>query len=158
MGSRTPFEGWCGRKPQLGHLKVFGCRANVRPAVPHLKKLDARSVAIVYFGVEEGSKAHRLYDALTRKIVVSREVIFEETEAWKWNSEFGENSEFVVEDNGVNVTQLWNGGVTGGDNHDDHHSGDVGETSSENQPTREAVGSDNAGTGSQSDTVFMVRQ
>ena len=56
MRSRTPFEGWCGRKPQLGHLKVFGCRANVRPTVPHLKKLDDRSVPMIYFGVEEGIK------------------------------------------------------------------------------------------------------
>jgi transposase InsO family protein len=62
MGYRTPFEGWNGRKPQLGHVRVFGCRANARPAVPHLKKLDDRSVAMVYFGVEEGSKAHRLYN------------------------------------------------------------------------------------------------
>jgi hypothetical protein len=85
---------------------VFGCRANVRPAVPYLKKLDDRSVAMVYFGVKEGSKAHRLFDPQTKKIVVSRDVIFEEAEAWKWNSEFGENSEFVVEYNGVNVTQL----------------------------------------------------
>jgi hypothetical protein len=46
----------------------------------------------------------------------------------------------------VNVTQLWNGGVTGGDNHDDHHSGDVGETSSENQPIGEAVVLENGGT------------
>jgi transposase InsO family protein len=61
-GSRTPFEGWCGRKPQLGHLKVFGCRANVRPTMPHLKKLFDRSEPMVYFGVEEGSKSHRLYD------------------------------------------------------------------------------------------------
>ena len=58
----------------------------------------------------------------------------------------------------MNVTQLWNGGVTGGDNHDDHHSGDVGKTCSENQPIGEAVGSDNEGTGSQSGTIFMVRQ
>jgi hypothetical protein len=46
----------------------------------------------------------------------------------------------------VNVTQLWNGGVTSGDNHDDHHSGDVGETSSENQPIGEAVVLENGGT------------
>jgi hypothetical protein len=71
---------------------VFGYRANVRLAVPYLKKLDDRSVAMVYFGVEEGSKAHRLYDPQTRKIVVSMDVIFEEAEARKWNSEFGENS------------------------------------------------------------------
>jgi transposase InsO family protein len=31
MGSRTPFEAWSGRKPQLGHLRVFGCTAHVQP-------------------------------------------------------------------------------------------------------------------------------
>jgi hypothetical protein len=63
-------------------MRVFGCIANVRPAVPHLKKLDDSSVGMVYFGVEEGSKAHRLYNPQTKKIVVSRDVIFEEAVAW----------------------------------------------------------------------------
>ena len=90
MGYRTPFEAWNGRKPQLGHFRVFGCKAHVRPATPHLKKLDDRSVPMVYFGVEEGSKAHRLYNPQTKKIVVSRDVIFEESVAWDWNTEFGQ--------------------------------------------------------------------
>ena len=58
MGSRTPFEAWCGRKPQLGHVRIFGCGANVRPAVPHLKKLDDRSVPMVYLGVEDMAVKH----------------------------------------------------------------------------------------------------
>lgn len=78
MGERTPFEGWNGRKPHLGHLKVFGCLAHVRPNVACLKKLDDQSQTMIYFGVEEGSKAHRLFDPLHGKIVVSRDVIFEE--------------------------------------------------------------------------------
>jgi hypothetical protein len=114
-------------------MRVFGCIANVRPAVPHLKKLDDRSVGMVYFGVEEGSKAHRLYNPQTKKIVVSRDVIFEEAVAWNWNSEFGENSEFIVEENDDNMFQPWtgeqfggghvvDGGYVDGDNHSDHHS------------------------------------
>jgi len=117
MGYRTPFEGWCGRRPQLGHLRVFGCRANVRPAVPHLKKLEDRSVPMIYFGVEEGSKAHRLYDPQSRRIVVNRDVVFEESVSWKWNEEFGENSDFIEEvDVSVEVHQLGGGGF-GGNNH-----------------------------------------
>ena len=76
---------------------MFGCRANVRPARPHLKKLDDRSTAMVYFGVEDGCKVHRLYEPKTKKIVVSRDVIFEEAVAWDWETEFGENSEFIEE-------------------------------------------------------------
>ena len=62
MEERTPYEVWNGRKPHLGHLKVFGCLAHMKVTTPHLKKLDDRSKKVVYFGVEEGSKAHRLYD------------------------------------------------------------------------------------------------
>ena len=71
MGDRTPYETWNGRQPSLGHLKVFGCTAHARPAAPHLKKLDDRNKALVYFGLEEGSKAHILYDPESNRIVVS---------------------------------------------------------------------------------------
>lgn len=105
MGYRTPFEAWCGKRPQLGHVRVFGCKANVRPATPHLKKLDDKSVPMIYLGVEEGSKAHRLYNPQSRRIVVSRDVVFEETISWEWNSKNSEGSEFVVDDEIQVVTQ-----------------------------------------------------
>lgn len=54
----------------------------------------------MYFGVEEGSKAHRLYDPDTNKIIVSRDVVFEEAKMWNWNSALdSDNSvEFNVDD------------------------------------------------------------
>lgn len=84
MGNCTLYEAWNGRKPRLGHLRVFGCIANVRAAVPYQKRLDDRSHQMVYFGTEEGSKAHRLYDPQHNKIVMSRDVVFEEDVMWKW--------------------------------------------------------------------------
>lgn len=50
----------------------------------HLKKLDDRSQALVHLGIEPGSKAYRLYNPNTKRIVVSRDVIFDEKEAWNW--------------------------------------------------------------------------
>lgn len=44
MGYRTPYEGWNGRKPHLGHLRIFGCKRHVKIVGTHLKKLDDRSV------------------------------------------------------------------------------------------------------------------
>jgi hypothetical protein len=123
MGYRTPFEAWSGRRPQLGHIRVFGCKAHVRPAKPHLKKLEDRSVPMVYLGVEEGSKAHRLYDPQTRRIVVSRDVVFEEGESWKWNAEFGENSDFIEEESGEIAGHQNSNVENGGGNHDDQASG-----------------------------------
>lgn len=99
MGDRTPFEAWTGRKPHLAHLRVFGCTAHAK-VLTHMKKLDDRSQQFVYLGIEEGSKAHRLYDPRHGKIHVSRDVIFEENMEWNWSSsaEINVSSEFIVEE------------------------------------------------------------
>lgn len=83
MGTRTPYEVWMGGKPHLGHLRVFGCTAHVKVTKSHLKKLDDRSQAMVYFGVEEGCKAHRLFDPQRGKLHVSRDVVFFESVPWQ---------------------------------------------------------------------------
>jgi len=87
MGDRTPYEGWNGRKPNLSHLRVFGCKGHVKTVKPHLKKLEDRSVPMVYFGIEEGSKAHRMCNPQDNRIVVSRDVVFEESQKWSWEAE-----------------------------------------------------------------------
>ena len=100
MGDKTPFEGWYGRKPNLGYLKVFGCTTHVRIAGSHLKKLDDRSKPMVYLGVDEGCKAHRLLDVTGNKVVVSRDIICEESIPWSWSAVSGEDVtvDFVVVD------------------------------------------------------------
>ncbi|KAG6472324.1 hypothetical protein ZIOFF_069784 [Zingiber officinale] len=76
LGERTPFEAWMGRKPHLAHLKVFGCIAYAKNTTPHLKKLDDRSSPMVYLGVEEGCKAHRLFDPRhnTDEVIVTADI------------------------------------------------------------------------------------
>ncbi|KAI3522492.1 hypothetical protein L1887_00319 [Cichorium endivia] len=80
----TPYEMWTGRKPHVGHLRVFGCTAHMKVAKNYLKKLDDRSKKVVYLGTEKGSKAHRLLDPDTGSMFVSRDVVFEENHAWNW--------------------------------------------------------------------------
>ncbi|RVW42604.1 Retrovirus-related Pol polyprotein from transposon RE1 [Vitis vinifera] len=48
------------------------------------KKLDDKSFQCVLLGVSEESKAYRLYDPVSKKIVVSRDVVFEEDKCWNW--------------------------------------------------------------------------
>ena len=117
LTNQTTFEAWCKKKPHLGHLKAFGCVGHVKPAVPHIKKLDDMSNHMVYFGVEEGSKAHRMFDPVNRKIVVSRDVIFEESFYWKWGSVLGEPEpiEFIIDDEAfVSYSGLRAGSAGGG--------------------------------------------
>ena len=100
LNSQTPYEVFKGRKPSIKHLRIFGCIGYAKVDAPHLRKLDDRSRTLVHLGTEPGSKAYRLLDPKSRKIVVSRDVVFDEHKTWKWNSsatETEEPGEFRVE-------------------------------------------------------------
>jgi hypothetical protein len=99
VDGQTPFEAWHGHKPDVQYLRVFGCRAHVKITRPGLKKLDDRSVPAVFLGYEPGSKAYMLYDPVAKRILVSRDVVFDEGHAWDWQSasEPVITSEFVME-------------------------------------------------------------
>lgn len=62
----------------------------------HLKKLDDRSKAVVYLGKEPGTKASRLYDPISGRIHISRDVIYQEDKFWPWEeqSKFGDEVNF----------------------------------------------------------------
>lgn len=81
----TPYEVYKKKKPNVEHLWVFGCMGYAKADTAHLKKLDDRSRLLIHLGTEPGSKAYRLYDPTHRRIVVSRDVIFDERKSWKWN-------------------------------------------------------------------------
>lgn len=76
--SKSPYEAFKNKRPNVEHIRVFGCVGCAKVDSPHLKKLDNRSRALVHLGTEPGSKAYRLYDPTTRKVSVSRDVIFDE--------------------------------------------------------------------------------
>jgi len=82
LKGKTPFEAWYGRKPSVSFLRTFGCIGHVRKTKPVLTKLEDRSTPMVLLGYEEGTKAYRLYDPRRGKVVVSRDVVFDEKAAW----------------------------------------------------------------------------
>lgn len=40
----------------------------------------------MHLGIEPGSKAYRMFDLTSRKIIVSRDVVFDEQKTWEWNN------------------------------------------------------------------------
>jgi transposase InsO family protein len=74
----TPFEAWHGKKPAVKHLKTFGCLVYVRNTTPHLKKLEDRGRKMVFIGYEHDSKAYRAYNPVTKRVHVTRDVVFDE--------------------------------------------------------------------------------
>ena len=87
LPAMTPYEAFKGSRPNLSHLRVFGCVGYARVESPYRKKLDDRSRALVHLGTEPGTKAYRLFDPKSKRIIISRDVIFMEEEGWRWNKQ-----------------------------------------------------------------------
>ena len=77
---RTPYEAWFGVKPNVSHLREFGCDVWVLDETQNLSKLKPKARKMVFMGFIDGSKSIRYYDATTRRIKVSRNVSFAENE------------------------------------------------------------------------------
>ena len=84
LKSRTSFEAWNGFKPSMQHLKVFGCVCYVH--VPAIKrdKLDKRAIAGIFLGYGTSVKGYKVFDATSNKIIISRDVKFDEDATWDW--------------------------------------------------------------------------
>jgi hypothetical protein len=71
-----------GIKPFVHHFRVFGCLAYVHVPDNHRKKLDNKSIKSVHLGLSEESKVFKLYGPIEKKIIVCRDVIFDESRGW----------------------------------------------------------------------------
>ncbi|GJR16118.1 retrovirus-related pol polyprotein from transposon TNT 1-94 [Tanacetum coccineum] len=83
----TPEEIWSNRKPSVSYFRIFRCVAHVHVPKEKRRKLDDKSIKCVLFGVSEETKAYRLYNPVKNKIIISKDVVFEEETAWNWNQE-----------------------------------------------------------------------
>ena len=73
----TPKEAWSGIIPSLEYFKVFGGISHVHVSNRKRTKRDDKSLICVLLGVNEESKAYQLYDPLSQRIIISRDVVFE---------------------------------------------------------------------------------
>ena len=96
LNDQTPYEMLRSKKPNISHLKVFGCIGYAKIEGAQLKKLDDRSLMLVHLGTEPGSKAYRLYNPNTRRVIVSRDVVFDEEKSWNWSKEDKQETESFV--------------------------------------------------------------
>ena len=65
----------------MSFLWTFGCIGHVRKTKANLTKLEDRSTPMVFLGYAAGTKAYRLYDPCGDKVLVSRDVVFDEKAA-----------------------------------------------------------------------------
>ncbi|GBP01231.1 Retrovirus-related Pol polyprotein from transposon TNT 1-94 [Eumeta japonica] len=76
LNYKTPEEVWSGRKPDLSHMRIFGCEAMMHIPKEKLKKWDSKSCKMIFVGYCEDSKGYRLLDPKTKTVTKSRDVVF----------------------------------------------------------------------------------
>ncbi|KAL0457721.1 UNVERIFIED_CONTAM: Retrovirus-related Pol polyprotein from transposon TNT 1-94 [Sesamum latifolium] len=91
----TPQEAWSGWKPSVKHLKVFGSICYVHVQEQQRTKLDDRSKKMVFLGYDESSKGYKYFDPIAKKVVISRDIEFEEEASWNWNIHKGKMYHFL---------------------------------------------------------------
>ncbi|KAM1744384.1 hypothetical protein ACFX11_011278 [Malus domestica] len=91
---KTPQEAWSGRKPGISHLRVFGSIAHVHVPDKRRTKLDDKSEKFIFIGYDSNSKGYKLYNPNNGKMVISRDVTFDEEGEWDFSSHASDLSFF----------------------------------------------------------------
>jgi hypothetical protein len=76
LDSKTPQEAWTSTKPDVFHLRVFGCKTFAHIPDEKRSKLESKCIPCVFLGYYEGTKAYRLMCLETKRIIKSRDVVF----------------------------------------------------------------------------------
>ncbi|KAL0323709.1 UNVERIFIED_CONTAM: Retrovirus-related Pol polyprotein from transposon TNT 1-94 [Sesamum calycinum] len=91
----TPIEAWSGKKPSAKHLRVFGsiCYVHI-PEKRH--KLEEKTEKGIFLGYSTQSKGYRIYNLKTKKLIISRDVEFDEDAMWNWDEEKVERQSVMI--------------------------------------------------------------
>ena len=82
LKKNVPQEAWTGMNPSLCHLNFFGCVAYADVPDELRRKLDKKGHKCIFVSYSEDTKAYKLYDHVTRKVIISRDVQFVKNESW----------------------------------------------------------------------------
>jgi len=93
------------------HLRTFGCTAFAKRTGPSVNKLADRSIPGVFLGYESGTKG--LYDPVNKKLIVTRDVIFDEKRRWNWEEKAAGQSELAPQFSVVYADEVLDGTVHG---------------------------------------------
>jgi hypothetical protein len=78
----TPKEKFIGKKPNVSHLRVFGCIRYVHVPDEKRSKLDPKAEKCIFIGYSLEQKGYRCFNPSTQKLQVSRDVVFDEMVSW----------------------------------------------------------------------------
>ena len=75
---RSQYEVYFGNKPQLDHVRVFGCLGYVLKRSAESSKLDNKAMKAKFNIYDDNNKAYLMMDTVTQKVIKARSVTFDE--------------------------------------------------------------------------------
>ena len=75
----TPYERWFGEKPDVDHLRIFGCDVYVHVPDQKRRKLEPKAIKGVFVGYPDGTKGYKIFMPNSGKMICSRDVQFLES-------------------------------------------------------------------------------
>jgi len=78
LKGKVPYKLFTGKKPDVAHLRVFGCTAYVHVQKDQRTGLSPHTQKCVFIGYPGGYKGWSFYNPLTKKTIVSDSVTFDE--------------------------------------------------------------------------------
>uniref|UniRef100_A0A2N9I8F7 Integrase catalytic domain-containing protein n=1 Tax=Fagus sylvatica TaxID=28930 RepID=A0A2N9I8F7_FAGSY len=86
LDGKVAEEVWTGQEVDYSFMRIFGCPAYVHISGEDRSKLDPKSKKCIFLGFKKGVKGYKLWDPVAQKVVISRDVVFDEksmTKAFK---------------------------------------------------------------------------
>ena len=96
---KTPYELYKGRKPNIYHLHIFGCKCFVlNNGKDNLGKFDAKSDEGIFLGYSLNSKDFRIYNKRTMNIEQWIHVSFDKTNSIRPRKDILDDITDILED------------------------------------------------------------
>ncbi|CAL9097943.1 unnamed protein product [Musa textilis] len=100
--SKTPYELWNNKKPNVSYFKVFDCKCFILNEKDALGKFDAKSDEGIFLGYSSTSKAFRIFNKRTLVIEESIHIVFNKVSEFKKN-DFDDDLDF----DGLNLNEIF---------------------------------------------------
>ncbi|KAL4360887.1 hypothetical protein GQ457_04G022640 [Hibiscus cannabinus] len=78
LSGKVAEEVWSGNVVDFSNLRIFGCPTYVHVPGDERSKLDAKSKKCIFLGYKKGVKGYKFWDPVAKKMVISRDTIFNE--------------------------------------------------------------------------------
>ncbi len=101
----TPEEKFTGKKPDVSHLRVFGCIAYVHVPNEKRSKLNPKVKKCIFIGYSSKQKGYKCFNPSIQKLQVNRDVVFDEMISWYSPLKVAEDGEARNGDVSSNVEQ-----------------------------------------------------